>query len=126
MRRAICAAIILVATADLSLPSQCQICQVSDPGAEPLRWTAVPPFTREAREITFQTRADGTSVPLETDELSAQDSQRRTLSTSTSAESGFGKYTVVDPVPGTRTVWDTGNKQVSVLKSPMPIPGRKS
>lgn len=85
------------------------------------------PYTEEFRNTTVQTRADGsTSTQQQEDQLFAVDSQGRSLLATTQLTNGFSDSTVDDPVAGTRTVWNTRNKQVKILIFPTPVAGRAS
>lgn len=120
-------AVALIVTANSALQVQCQSPEynVSVPRTEPARWISIP-YTLEVRSITVQTKADGSTDTQQGSDLTAVDLQGRRLFETTSEAGGYTSATVEDPVAGTRTVWNSNNKEAKVLMLSAPVAHRQS
>jgi hypothetical protein len=126
MGKTICGAFALIVTVSSVLPSQSQSCpeKAPVPRTEAARWKSIA-YTLERRITTVQTSADGSTTAEET-EVTATDSEGRRVFASTRKANGSGNFILDDPVAGTRTVWNTENRQAKVLTFPTAVPGRES
>lgn len=88
--------------------------------------TMVQPYTEEVRITRNSTSADGSTDTQQTDQLTAQDSQGRSLLAVTQLSNHASGYLVDDPVAGTRTVWNSEGRQARMLIYPTAVPGRES
>jgi hypothetical protein len=126
MHKTICGAVVLIVTLSSALPMRCQSCEnkVPAPGMEPARRTSIS-YSVEIRTTTVQTKADGSMDTQQESDLTAHDLQRRSLFAAFSAD-GSGRFSVIDPAAGTRTLWSSDNGQARVLTFPTAVPGRES
>jgi hypothetical protein len=127
MHNTILAALVLIVTLSSALPLQCQSCaeKAAVPLTEPARWKSIP-YTLERRNTTVFTRADGSTTTSEADEVTATDSEGRSLFASITGATGYNSFTVEDPVTGTRTVWNNEKREAKVLTFPTAVAGRPS
>lgn len=58
--------------------------------------------------------------------MTALDSQGRSFFATTTQATGHSSFTVEDPVTGTRTVWNSEDKEAKVLTFPTAVAGRQS
>ena len=81
------------------------------------------PHTAEFRISNVRTLANGTTITKESTEVRAIDAQGRSMSAFTNIptapeETTVTSFSVVDPVAGTSTSWDSGTHQAKVVKQP--------
>jgi hypothetical protein len=85
------------------------------------------PYTEELRTTTIWTNADGSTSTRQGYQLTARDSQRRSVSAFTQFTMRPRVYYFVqDPVAGTQTTWYSSSKQAKTLILPTAVPGRAS
>jgi hypothetical protein len=70
--------------------------------------------------------ADRSTRTQETTEVTATDSEGRSLFATTSGIGGYIGSMLEDPVAGTRIVWNSENMQAKILELPTPVAGRRS
>lgn len=126
MRGSFCGVLALIAVASMALPVLGQKAQETTASADTRVSYAWKPYTITSRVTTVRTRADGKAVTSEEILTDAHDSRGRSLFVDLHPESNQASYTLDDPIAGTKTLWETSNRQAKVLKLPMAVPGRQS
>jgi hypothetical protein len=127
MYNTIFAAFVLTVAVSPTLPLQCQSCveKAAVPRTKPARWKSIP-YTLERRNTTVITRADGSTTTSDDAVVTATDSEGRSLFADTPGATGHSSFIVDDPVTGTRTAWNSENREAKVLTFPAAVAGRRS
>jgi hypothetical protein len=131
MQGKICGLLALVAVAGLASPVLGQFCNEDNSSfkvtnlKEPTRYI-LQPYSSECRNTSIRTASNKVIDTSEEIEFDAWDSKGRYLIELTNPGSGSSDYLVIDPVAGSRTVWNTGNNLATTLQFPTAVPGRKS
>jgi hypothetical protein len=111
----------LAAAAALALPAISQNTGTRIPRTRIPSIRQQTPYAAELKITRVQTLADGTTVTRESTESRAVDAQGRIAITSVStpqAGQEITSYSIIDPVAGTRTSWNSTVQQVTVTPIP--------
>jgi hypothetical protein len=119
MRGSICGVLALVAIAGLALPV---FGQNAAPTPRSPKHPQVP-YTAEYRDTIVRTLANGTTITLESSMVMANDSQGRTMSSTTELSGYEGgeqitRVIVTNPVAGTHTSWTSPGTRATVTSLP--------
>jgi hypothetical protein len=114
--------IVALAAACCASPAAGQVAARSN-GAP--RHPGLAPYSAEFKLTTVKMLANGATITRESKEVSARDSESRSMSAHTSIppsgdQTPNTSVTVSDPVAGTRITWDSRHNQARVLKFPSP------